>query len=533
LPRFTGLKIFFKEFSMKTKDKVSVLGSIFLILLATCGMLTCKGASGSTDSGGAQPAEKVETPSASPGGGIYTETQTVELTTSPLDAEIWYTLDGSAPAQNGESSTLYAQPIQVDMGQSLKALGIKTGMANSDILTAIYTQDGTVAIPEALPPAGAYTTAQDVSLSTSTHGAEIYYTLDGSDPESSISRIRYLDGETFRVELGTTLRAIAEKEDMTSSSVVSFAYTRLTDGSPAGGPAGDPAADSVASPTASLAAGTYLVTVDEPSQSVELLSDESDATIRYTTNGTAPDENSAEYISPITISETTALRAVVFVPGKSPSSELSCLYTMKVAQPVVATGDEGTFTAAQLLKLADVAPGVTLRYGISGSTITESPSSTQKSSITIRTTSGSGSPSAPEHSGDGNAYDTTKGISIDVDNTVVKVIAFKDGCMPSDELSLTYRINKVTGISDISPQNWAFTGFVATTTTKQFSAIVSQTGSPEVTVVWSSSPGVPGTTIGASSGLFTKGPNEIVSITVTASISNYSVKTTCTANYNN
>jgi hypothetical protein len=276
--------------------------------------------------------------------------------------------------------------------------------------------------------------------------------------------------------------------------------------------------------TASLGTGTYLVTVDEPSQIVTLSTDESDAIIRYTTDDTAPTEDSTPYTEPLTISVTTTLRAVVFVQDKVPSDELSCVYTMKVAQPVVATGGDvgGPFAAAQLLKLADVAPGVTLRYGKSTDRTTETKSSTQIN-VNLRTTSGSGSATAPESVSDGIAYDAANGIPISVDNTVIKVIAFKDGCEPSEELSLTYRINMVTGLS-ITPLSPTFFQIG----TIQFTAIVFQTGSPGGTVSWNATTAPASTSkINASSGLLDIGLLESSNITVRAFITEYMAQAIC------
>lgn len=81
--------------------------------------------------------EKVSTPVATPGGGNYSSTQTVALTsvTSP-GVSIYYTTDGTTP---DATKTLYTVPISISVAATLKAIGIKTGEVNSDILTAVYT----------------------------------------------------------------------------------------------------------------------------------------------------------------------------------------------------------------------------------------------------------------------------------------------------------------------------------------------------------------------------------------------------------
>jgi hypothetical protein len=78
-----------------------------------------------------------------------------------------------------------------------------------------------VATPVAAPPAGTYTSAQTVTLTTTTEGAAIYYTLDGSTP--SVSSTLYTG--PINIPVMTTLKAIAVKEGMNNSAVLTAVYT--------------------------------------------------------------------------------------------------------------------------------------------------------------------------------------------------------------------------------------------------------------------------------------------------------------------
>ncbi|ABI68077.1 Ig-like domain-containing protein [Syntrophomonas wolfei] len=86
----------------------------------------------------------------------------------------------------------------------------------------IQTQDQ-VAAPTANPPAGTYSTAQSVSLSSETIDASIFCTIDGSDPKTSSSRMIFNGAITISTD--TTIKAYAKKEGMADSDVVSFSYT--------------------------------------------------------------------------------------------------------------------------------------------------------------------------------------------------------------------------------------------------------------------------------------------------------------------
>lgn len=72
---------------------------------------------------------------ASPVGGTYTKKQNVVLTAEPDDAAIYYTIDGSEPTTE---STLYTEAIVVSKTTTIKAIAVKEGFVNSDVLTETY-----------------------------------------------------------------------------------------------------------------------------------------------------------------------------------------------------------------------------------------------------------------------------------------------------------------------------------------------------------------------------------------------------------
>lgn len=77
----------------------------------------------------------VEDPAADIDTGIYEEAQTVTLSCATEDAEIYYTVDGSDPAENG---ALYTVPISVEKSTTLKFVAKKAECNNSNVITKCY-----------------------------------------------------------------------------------------------------------------------------------------------------------------------------------------------------------------------------------------------------------------------------------------------------------------------------------------------------------------------------------------------------------
>lgn len=84
------------------------------------------------------------------------------------------------------------------------------------------TGEEKVATPVITPESGVYNSAQTVSISTTTTGAAIYYTTDGSTPNKNSSNL--YSGE-FTVSSTATIKAIAYKQGMTDSEMASATIT--------------------------------------------------------------------------------------------------------------------------------------------------------------------------------------------------------------------------------------------------------------------------------------------------------------------
>ncbi|HWZ94091.1 MAG TPA: chitobiase/beta-hexosaminidase C-terminal domain-containing protein [Opitutaceae bacterium] len=164
---------------------------------------------------------QVATPTFSPAAGTYTSPQTVTITTTTSGASIRYTTDGSTPTET--AGTLYSSPVTISTTTTIRAIAYKTGMTDSTVTSVLYTISPTqVAAPTFSPAAGTYTSPQTITITTTTSGASIRYTTDGSTPTETAGT---LYSSPVSISTTTTLKAIAYETGMTDSTVTTGQYT--------------------------------------------------------------------------------------------------------------------------------------------------------------------------------------------------------------------------------------------------------------------------------------------------------------------
>lgn len=151
-----------------------------------------------------------------PSSGYFETAQTVTMTTSTSGASIYYTLDGSAPSN---SSTLYNGPFTVSSTKTIKAITYDAAATNtSAVVTTQLTFSSSP--PTFSPSPGGYSTAQNVTLSTTTANAVIRYTTDGNEPTAASP----VFSTPIPVSATTTLKAAAFKSGLDASPTSTGVY---------------------------------------------------------------------------------------------------------------------------------------------------------------------------------------------------------------------------------------------------------------------------------------------------------------------
>ena len=134
----------------------------------------------------------------------YTTSNVFISCTTPSNT-IYYTTDGSTPTT---SSTPYSAPFSVDGPTTVKAIATHTIYPTSDV--------GELAISQVATPTIQNNGSNAISITSTTPGATIYYTTDGTDPTTASSQ--YTEPLTDNVS-NVTIKAIAVKENMITSTV--------------------------------------------------------------------------------------------------------------------------------------------------------------------------------------------------------------------------------------------------------------------------------------------------------------------------
>ena len=210
-----------------------------------------------------------------------------------------------------------------------------------------------VAAPALSPTAGTYAGAQSVTISTTTSGAAIRYTTDGTTPTEKVGTVY---SSPLNVATTETIMAIAYEAGWTDSIIAIAAYT---------------IAGTVATPSFSPHAGTY-----SSDQSVTISCDTSGAAIHYTTDGSPPTSSSATYTAPISVagngtSETITAIATDSDMTASRAGTATYIINYQVSTPAF-NPVAGTYSSDQSVTINCATSGAAIHYTTDGSPPTNS-----------------------------------------------------------------------------------------------------------------------------------------------------------------
>lgn len=278
-------------------------------------------------------------PLADPGAGIYDAPQTVTLTSVTEGADIHYALDDSTLS----SSSTKGSTISVSENTTIRAIAVHSEYANSAV--AEYEYLIKAAAPTFSHQSNSYLGPQTITLSTSTEGAQIYYSLNESDPTDG----GILYKNPIEIAANTIVKAVSKKANMEDSAIITMSYVILE--------------KKVATPTFSPVEGTY-----STDQTISITCTTPEASIYYTTDGdTPPTASGTKYTGPITIDKTTTVKAIAILPSDWVDSDVvSATYTLQVAAPEISLGSD-EYQADQPVQLATTPADATIYYTLDNS----------------------------------------------------------------------------------------------------------------------------------------------------------------------
>ena len=218
---------------------------------------------------------------------------------------------------------------------------------------------GFTAPPVFSPTAGVVSLSDTIAITSSTAGAEIFYTTDGSTPTSANGT---LYSSPIHLTQNTVIKAFSASPSLFPSPITISEYHIKA-----------------ASPSVDVAAGVY-----ESAQSVALSTTTAGSTIYYTTDGSIPTVNSAVYIQPIQVSNNTTIKAIAVNSAFDNSDVASFEYHIKAAVPTT-TFVSDAYEEPQTVYLSCTTPNAVIYYTSDGTDPTNE-SSLYQNGVTVSTT---------------------------------------------------------------------------------------------------------------------------------------------------
>lgn len=337
--------------------------------------------------------------------GMYDDTHVQILCETP-GATIHYTVDGSDPTA---SSEVYTSPFYVGGNILVKAIALKDGMEDSPIVSYRVSTYKTAA-------PGFVFENKKIKIFSDTPGAVIRYTLDFSDPteESEVY------SEPFEPEENCRIKAYASKEGLTDSPISLYIYRRAEHTIEAPTFSVNEEGKLVIIPSVEGGQTRYTTDGSNPDESSALYAEPLDikgnfrikaytshinyfdspiaeyvmegfkvarptytytnlelvfatatdgAEIRYTLDGSIPEESSTLYAGPLSLEEDCKVTARGFKPNYEPSDTIS--YSFIRIDHQVATPQINYDSETSTVSMTCATEGAQIRYSTDGTTPTE------------------------------------------------------------------------------------------------------------------------------------------------------------------
>ena len=164
---------------------------------------------------------KAVMPNIQPQGGSSVGSVKVTLSTTTPNAKIRYTVDGTEPTERAPAG----KAVTLTKSATLTAKAFRNGYEASDPVSATFTVTPKTAKPVIETPEGMNVLLLQVTMRTTEDGAEIRYTIDGTDPTEQSPRY------TASVALGegTVVKARAFRAGAVPSDVATAVFKRANE----------------------------------------------------------------------------------------------------------------------------------------------------------------------------------------------------------------------------------------------------------------------------------------------------------------